>query len=119
MYYSFNEVWHGFSKNLFGLVRYRLIPFSILTLALFTMSILPYITLWFTPLTKLASVAITMNIAMRIALVLKYKHPFFTSVILHPFGVLLTLLISINSVYQLKKGRVQWKGREINLKMND
>ncbi len=119
MYHSFNEVWHGFSKNLFGLVRYRIIPFFILTLGLFTMSILPYIAVWFAQLRTLALVAIAMNVAMRIALVLKYKHPCFTSVILHPFAVLLTLLIGIHSVYQVRTGRVQWKGREINLQMND
>ena len=32
MYQSFNEVWDGFSKNLFGLVRYKTIPFFILTI---------------------------------------------------------------------------------------
>ncbi len=117
MYQSFSEVWDGFSKNLFGLVRYKMIPFFILLLSLFTMCILPYITVWFAPLRGPAIVAIIMNIVMRTVLALKYKHSFFSSVILHPFGVLLTLVIGINSFCQVRRGRLQWKGRQIDLKI--
>ena len=117
MYHSFGEVWGGFSKNLFGLVRYKAVPFFVLTLILFTICILPYITVWFAPLTKLSLVAISMNVAMRAVLTLKYRHPFFTSVVLHPFGVLVTLLIGINSFYQVKRGRLEWKGRQIDMQV--
>ena len=119
MYQSFGEVWDGFSKNLFGLVRHKMIPFFILILGLWTMCVLPYIAVWFAPLRELAIVAIVMNIVMRMVLALKYRHPFFTSVILHPFGVLLTLLIGINSFFQVRRGRLQWKGRQINLQVNE
>ena len=118
MYHSFSEVWDGFSKNLFGLVRYKIIPFFVLMLALFTMCVLPYITVWFVPLRELSIVAIIMNIAMRTVLAFKYRHPFWTSVIWHPFGVLLTLLIGINSFFQVRRGRLQWKDRQINLQVN-
>ena len=118
MYHSLGGVWAGFSKNLFGLVRYRIIPFFILILVLFTMCVLPYASVWFAPFTTLALVAITMNIAMRLILSVKYKHPFFTSVILHPFGVLLTLLIGVNSFYQARRGHLQWKGRQIDLQLS-
>ena len=118
MYHSFSEVWSGFSKNLFGLVRYRTIPFFILTLVLFTMCVLPYISVWFAPFTKLSLIGIFMNVVMRTVLALKYKHPFFTSVVLHPFGVLVTLLIGINSFYQVKRGRLQWKGRQIDMQVS-
>lgn len=115
MYHSFSEVWNGFSKNLFGLVRYQMIPFFILILSLFTMCVLPYMAVWFAPLRGPAIVAIVMNIVIRMVLALKYRHPFFSSVILHPFGVLLTLLIGINSFFQVRHGRLQWKGRQIDL----
>ena len=118
MYQSFSEVWSGFSKNLFGLVRYKTVPFFILTLMLFTMCVLPYITVWFAPFTKLSLIAIAMNVAMRGILALKYKHPFFTSVTLHPLGIFLTLLIGINSFYQIKRGHLQWKGRQIDMQVN-
>lgn len=117
MYHSFSEVWNGFSKNLFGLVGYKTIPFFILVFGLFTICVFPYIAVWFAPLRELASGAIVVNIVIRTVLVLKYRHPFFTSIILHPFGVLLTLLIGINSFYQVRSGRLQWKGRQIDLKM--
>ena len=115
MYHSFSEVWNGFSKNLFGLVRYKTIPFFILMLCLWTMCILPYITVWFGSLRALSMIALAMNITIRMVLALKYRHPFRTSVILHPLGILLTLLIGINSCFQVRRGRLQWKGRQINL----
>lgn len=118
MYHSFPEIWNGFSKNLFGLVRYKTIPFFILILSLWTICVLPYITVWFTSLREPAIVAILMNTAMRMVLALKYRQPFFTSVILHPVGVLLTLLIGINSFFQIKRGRLQWKGRQIDMQVN-
>ena len=118
MYQSFSEVWSGFSKNLFGLVRYKAFPFFILTFMLFTMCVLPYIAVWFTPFTKLSFAAIFMNVTMRVILALKYKHPFFISAILHPLGVLVTLLIGINSFYQVKRGRLQWKGRQIDMQVS-
>ena len=82
------------------------------------MCVLPYIAVWFATLRGLALVAIVMNIVMRTVLTLKYRHPFFTSVILHPLGVLLTLLIGINSFRQVKRGRLQWKGRQIDVQMS-
>ena len=117
MYHSFSEVWNGFSKNLFGLVRYKAVPFFVLMLVLFLMCVLPYITVWFASFTKISVIAISMNVVMRMTLALKYKHPFFTSVVLHPFGVLLTLLIGINSFCQVKRGRLQWKGRQIDMQV--
>ena len=116
MYHSFSEIWNGFSKNLFGLVRYKAVPFFLLMFVLFTMCVLPYITVWFTP--KLSLVAISMNVAMRAVLALKYKHPFFTSVVLHPIGVLITLLIGVNSFYQVKRGHLEWKERQIDMQVN-
>lgn len=118
MYHSFSEVWNGFSKNLFGLVRYKTMPLFILSLGLWTMCVLPYMTVWFASLRELSIAAIVVNIAIRMVLALKYSHPFWTSVILHPFGVLLTLIIGINSFFQVKRGRLQWKGRQIDMQVN-
>ncbi len=118
MYHSFSEVWSGFSKNLFGLVRYKTVPFFILTLVLFTICVLPYITVCSASLRPLSLAAISMNTVIRAVLALKYRHPFFTSVVLHPLGILTTLLIGINSFCQFKRGRLQWKGRQINRQVN-
>ena len=96
MYHSFSEVWNGFSKNLFGLVSYRAAPFFALILMLFTMCVLPYCAVWFTSFTALSLIAIIMNVAMRLILSVKYKHSF----------------------YQVKRGRLQWKGRQIDLQLS-
>ena len=67
---------------------------------------------------KISLVAISVNMIIRAVLALKYRHAFFTSVVLHPLGVLVTLLIGINSFYQVKRGRLEWKGRRINMQVN-
>ena len=115
MYHSFSEVWEGFSKNLFGLVCHKTIPFFIILSLLFAICVLPYVTIWFALQQTLHLVIIGMNIVIRAMLSLKYKHPFFISVVFHPIGILLTILIGINSFYQVKYGSLKWKGRQIKM----
>ncbi len=118
MYHTFSGVWHGFSKNLFGLVSYKTVPFLVLTLMIFMTCVFPYITAWFRPYTLISVIAISMNIVIRVVMAIKYKHPFIASVVLHPIGIMLTLLIGMNSFYQTKKGGLQWKGRDITIQEN-
>ena len=113
MYESSKQVWEGFSKNIFGLVKYKTIPFSILVLGLFATCILPYLMMPFLP--QIALLAVSINLLLRLMLSIKYKHPLLTSVILHPIGVSLTLLIAINSFLSVKQGIVRWKGRKIHV----
>ena len=114
MYESSKQVWEGFSKNIFGLVKYKTIPFFILVVGLFSACILPYLMLPLLP--QLALTAVSINILLRFIVSVKYKHSLLTSVILHPIGVGLTLLIAFNSFLSVKQGVVQWKGREIDVR---
>ena len=116
MYRSAAEVWEGFSKNLFGLMGYKTIPFFLTLLALFCGCVLPYLLVWQPSVAALAGTAIGTNILLRFILALKYKHPVWTSLVLHPIGMLLILAIGINSFLRVKRGHLTWKGRRIDVR---
>jgi chlorobactene glucosyltransferase len=114
MYHSFDEVWQGFTKNLFGLVGYNPIGFFALLAMLFIACIVPYFTVWFQEYRLVSIVAIVLNLALRTVIAIKYKHPIVASVILHPLAVGFLIGIGINSFRQVKRGSIQWKNRAIN-----
>lgn len=116
MYNSLRETWDGFSKNLFGLMGYKTTPFFIVLLVLLSSCVLPYILVGLSPLTIVASITIALNLLLRLVLVLKYKHPALTSLVLHPLAIIFTTMIALNSFRCYRRGRVQWKGREIDLR---
>lgn len=113
MYHSLKETWQGFSKNLFGLMGYKTVPFFVILLVLLSVCVVPYFLVWISPFSKLASIAIALNILLRFIMVIKYKHPFFTSIVLHPVSIIFISLIGLNSFLCFKRGSICWKGREI------
>lgn len=116
MYHSGSEVWQGFSKNLFGLTGNRTGTFFGLVGTLSLICIFPYPLLLIPTYTDLAGIAIVLNLALRLILALKYRHPLLTSLVLHPVGIGFTILIALNSYIQVKRGHITWKGREIPVK---
>lgn len=113
MYRSAGEVWEGFSKNLFGIAGYNPAIFLGLLLMLWSAMILPYFLLFFPGVRQLALAAVGMNLLLRLLLALCFRHPFWTSLLLHPLGVALTGVIGLNSLFRAGRGTVRWKGREI------
>ncbi|MBM3240861.1 glycosyltransferase [Candidatus Poribacteria bacterium] len=116
MYHSWKETWEGFSKNLFGLMGYKTIPFFTVLLVLLVICVLPYFLIWLSPFSTLAAIALALNLLLRLIMVCKYRHPIFTSVVLHPLAIVFTTIIGLNSFLCFKRGRVQWKGREIDFR---
>lgn len=114
MYKNFDEVWNGFTKNLFGLVGYSSVGFFALLLMLFVACVLPYITVWFADVRSISLGAIILNVALRLAVSIKYKHPFLASVVLHPVSIAFVIAIGINSFLQVRKGKIEWKSRNID-----
>lgn len=114
MYNSFDGVWNGFTKNLFGLVGYNTIGFFALLGMLFIACILPYLTVWFAAYRWISLAAIVLNVVLRLLISLKYKHPLLQSVLLHPVGIGFVIGIGINSLRNVKRGKIQWKNREID-----
>jgi len=111
MYHSGREVWEGYSKNLFGLMNFKTIPFFVALTLLFFIHVSPYVWVWFKPFTKLALIAIAINVSIRFVLAIKFAQPILVSTLLHPFSILYTILIGLNSWRCHKTGGIKWKGR--------
>lgn len=115
MYHSIREVWEGFSKNFFGLISHKTIPFLIILASLIMIAVLPYLLLFTSQFYTLALVAIIVNLLWRSVLAIRFKHSFLYGVILHPLSIMLAVLIGLNSLRQAKKGQITWKNRQILL----
>jgi len=111
MYHSSREVWEGYSKNLFGLMKFKTVPFFMVVVLLFFIHVSPYVLVWFKPFTTLALIAIAINVLIRLILAIKFAQPLLVSTLLHPFSILYTILIGLNSWRCHKTGGIKWKGR--------
>ena len=129
MYRSAAEVWSGFSKNLY-LGLGSPLAFIMATGLYFCAFVLPYVTflsgLWLAfpalflrivpgqidhlPGLILGGVGILANVGIRALLARRYRHPL-SSVWLHPLSVVLLLLIALNSLLWVLRGRIRWSGR--------
>lgn len=116
MYHSPIEVWHGFSKNFYGLTGNSPFVFLIFELILLICCFLPFIFIIMNYNSKIIFIIVALNLIIRGILSIQYKHPFFVSVLLHPVSILLVSIIGLNSFYQYYWGNFQWKDRIIKIK---
>ncbi len=119
MYQNANEIWHGFSKNFYGLAGYNNVVFFGIIFAMLLAFVSPYFLWIFSSLTIFALTAIGMNMLVRILISIKYKHPFWLSVLLHPIAMIYAVIIGLNSFLSINRGKIHWKGREIRLMKNE
>jgi hypothetical protein len=112
MYHNCSAIWQGFSKNLYGLMGYQKIPFLFLLAFMFIGYVCPYFFVFYPAVAKCAAIAVLLNVVLRFILSYKYKDPFIT-ILLHPLGILFTIIIGLNSMRIFKQGNLEWKGRKI------
>ena len=118
MYRGFAEVWRGFSKNALALTGGSIIGAALCAIVLVLLYLAPPATLllgvlggrggwtWrFLPVLLILLMCVQAGVATRRA-----RGPLW-QVALHPFGVLLFLIILVNSVRWRLRGRQEWKGR--------
>ena len=115
MYHSPAEVWHGFSKNFYGLTGNSTLLFLMIELMLIGCCVLPFIFWILKPNSLLLLSVIALNLLIRTILSIRFKHPFLISVFLHPISILFAAIIGLNSFYQYHWGSFQWKDRNIHL----
>jgi chlorobactene glucosyltransferase len=116
MYENFNEIRSGFEKNLFGLTGNQPVLFLLL-IVLFAVGYIVPLVLVFIPQTSLpAGLTLLMQVLIRFSLALTLKHDLLVNVLLAPITVLIGMYIGISSFYKSKKGKIVWKGRQINSK---
>ena len=116
MYQNADEVWHGFSKNFYGLAGYNNFVFFGIIFSMLIAFVSPYIFWIISSVRTLAIAAIGMNLLIRISISIKYKHPFWVSVILHPIAMVYAVMIGLNSFLSINRGIIYWKGRQIHIK---
>ena len=118
MYHSWSEVFNGFSKNAFGLMGYKTLPFLLFQLTFFALYILPWFVIWYEPLRVAGASAIVRGMVIRLIMALKYKQPIVVSTLLNPVSIGATLLIGLNSFYRYLRGSILWKDRHVEFRQN-
>ena len=112
MYRSFAETWAGFTKNVRAAFDDRGIMFWVFGCSQAAVFLLPFVAIFFAPssLRWVVGLQIAIIIFIRLLLAARFRTSRFGA-LLHPLGVLLLMLIGLNS-WRLSRGRgVVWKGR--------
>ena len=113
MYHSWSEVWHGFSKNAFGLLGYRFTALTIFLILLCGSYIAPWFFLLCSEFKLAALAAIGLGVFQRMILALKFKQPVYTSTLLNPAGIVAVMAIALHSSIRYWMGSIQWKDRTV------
>jgi hypothetical protein len=118
MYRDAAEVWRGFSKNLFPGLGHS-IPLLAVVIALHMgIFVSPYalalasLVPGLVPdaLALAAWCGVALNVAMRVALAVRFGHPG-GAVLAHPLAILALVAIALNSMRWALRGRIEWAGR--------
>lgn len=114
MYDGFCELWEGFSKNLRPVFEESFVGFLLCGVVIFALFLLPFCALplaWtFQSAVMPAWIAVLLILVMRLLITLRFRTSWL-SLIAHPLGVALALLIALNSWRLCLGGGVSWKGR--------
>jgi chlorobactene glucosyltransferase len=119
MYQGFDEVWNGFSKNLFAGLSYSVASVVAIDVFFVAVYLLPYCFLLVALVTQTFSIGlfwlplvqIVLAIFTRALIAWRFKMPVLDS-LCHAATIGLTIGISINSVRWIKSGKGSlWKGR--------
>lgn len=119
MYDSLPGIWRGFSKNLYEGIGGNPIALLLVVLLQLWMFVLPYLALAWAllgtsahseALLLPAALGVNANLLMRLALVLRFRHPL-QGVLLHPLSILFLCAIALNSYRWSRAGALSWAGR--------
>lgn len=116
MYHSFHEIWEGFTKNMRAGFEKDWVGFIFFLLVEFFLFFMPFVWLiweWVTGKEFMVWVLgqILLILGMRFVLALRVRQSY-GSVLFHPLGQLVTILIALNSWVKTARGEVTWKGRK-------
>jgi chlorobactene glucosyltransferase len=111
MYYNLGGLWEGFSKNLRPVFEKSFASFVLFGVVVGGLFLLPFLFLASGGILGRASLVAVLLIAlMRLILTLRFRTSWL-GFIAHPFGIVLALLIALNSWRLCVTKGVSWKGR--------
>ncbi|MGD9487364.1 MAG: glycosyltransferase family 2 protein [Calditrichaceae bacterium] len=116
MYRGQRQLMNGLTKILFGLTGNKIVALLIFTGIMFMANLYPFVYLFSQKFTIALFIPAGMVLIIRLAVALRYRHPAFISVFLHPLAVTIIIFMAFNSFLKTKWGRFEWKGRDIVLK---
>jgi chlorobactene glucosyltransferase len=109
MYHSLPDLWEGFTKNLWPLFENDFVAFTILVLSQVVVFALPFfVAPWLTSWDLWLLIALIL--LLRLVITVRYRTSW-VSVLFHPFGYVLALVIALNSLRRSLGKGVTWKGR--------
>lgn len=115
MYNNAQEVWAGFSKNIYEGVGAKPLALFIAVLVNILTFLLPWLTLALSlSVSKLfipSLLGIVSNLITRALLAQRFQQPWLTTLVLHPVGILAMIVIALNSWIWYAKGSIHWRGR--------
>ena len=109
MYHSFPDLWEGFTKNLWPLFENDFVAFTVLVLTQIVVFAMPFFAIPWLAGWELC-LLIGLILVLRVSITIRYRTSWI-SVLFHPFGYLLALLIALNSLRRSLGKGVTWKGR--------
>jgi chlorobactene glucosyltransferase len=109
MYQSLSEIWEGFTKNLRPVFKGNALGFVAVNLFQALVMVLPFALLCFRPNWEIIS-QIGLIYLIRLIVVVRFRTSWL-SVILHPVGYAMALMIALDSLRKTSGSGVTWKGR--------
>jgi chlorobactene glucosyltransferase len=112
MYRSFEETWNGFTKNMRAVFEDQGVMFWVFGVVQWACLFAPFLFIFTAPKTvwQVVATQVVVIYLIRAILAARFKTNWL-SVLLHPLGIFLTLLIGFNSWRKTVGKGVEWKGR--------
>jgi hypothetical protein len=116
MYQGAQQVWEGFSKNLYEGIGATPLALAVVVALYSACFVLPYLALGWGILQRDAAVlqaaglGVAANVVLRALLAVRFAQPW-SGVALHPASVVGLLAIAFNSLRWSSQNRLRWRGR--------
>jgi chlorobactene glucosyltransferase len=114
MYRNAAEVWQGFSKNFYEGLGANPLRLAFVLTCYFMAFVFPYLRMVVELALGLfpwaAAIGVAFNLGARHILARRLGHSL-RSVLLHPIGVMVLLVVAVNSMIWSHTGRIRWRGR--------
>jgi chlorobactene glucosyltransferase len=110
MYDNFQDLWNGFTKNLYPAFDGRFGAFVFFQIFQAVVLVGPFVLLLFFPRDPVLWIETAIILSLRLAMAHRFRQSGWGAV-LHPLGQLLVIAISANSWLQTVRRRLPWRGR--------